>query len=246
MPGLFIAGTDTHVGKTLVTAGLAAYLRSLGVDCGVYKPVESGTLSGVRGSDSETLKRLSGVPDDLDLINVYAFEAPLAPGIAAKGQKVRIQMDRLVYAYKRLQLLHEWVLVEGAGGLLVPLSGKKSIVDLIKVLKLPVLLVGRLGLGTINHTLLSYHYLRQENIPVAGVVLSQSKKQEDLSAHSNIQTLKNWGEVPMWGVLRYINRKNSRKELIKKVSAGFGNQANQFFKISPAKNNKGPRLRLVH
>lgn len=244
MPGLFITGTDTSVGKTLVTAGLAAYLRSLKLDCGVYKPVESGTLSGVRGSDSETLKRLSGVTDDLDLINVYAFEKPLAPGVAAREQRVRIQMDRLVEGFDRLQLLHQWVLVEGAGGLLVPLSKKLTMVDLIKELQLPVLIVGRLGLGTLNHTLLSYHYLKAEKIPVAGVVLSQSKKQEDPSAHSNIQILKHWGQVPLWGVLRYVSRKNSRKELIQKVATGFGSKAQEFFGLSRMRK-KRTRLRLV-
>lgn len=228
MPGLFVAGTDTGVGKTLVTAGLAAYARSLGVDCGVYKPVESGCLSGVRGSDSEVLKRLSGVADDLDLINVYAFEEALAPGIAAQRQGTPIRIDRLVEGYQRLQLLHDWVLAEGAGGLLVPLTQKKSLVDLIQALELPVLLVGRLGLGTLNHTLLSYRYLESQNIPIAGVVLSQGNKKEDLSAQSNAEVLKSWGRLPVWGVLPHLKRRNSKKELIQKIDSHLGKNFKNF------------------
>src|SRR5262249_26089394 len=146
MSGLFITGTDTAVGKTLITAGIAAYLRARGLDVGVMKPVESGCLSGAPSSDSVYLKKISQSTDDLDLINTYAFEPPLAPGVAAALEGVEISFDRILESFRRLELLHSMVLVEGAGGLLVPLSAKKTIADLIEFLGLPVLLVARLGL----------------------------------------------------------------------------------------------------
>ena len=229
MAGLFIAGTDTGVGKTVVTAGIAAYLRNKGLDCGVMKPVESGCLSGAAGSDSDYLKRISGCSDDVDLINTYAFQAPLAPGVAAKEEGVEIQFEAIAEGYRRLELLHPWVLVEGAGGLLVPLSEQQSLVDLIAFLGLPVLLVARLGLGTLNHTLLSLHYLASRNIPVVGVVLNTLHHKVDFSARFNRHTLSQWTEVPVWGILDSIRRLKHRPSVISAVTSGIGEAVDQYF-----------------
>jgi len=199
MAGLFIAGTDTGVGKTVVTAGLAGYLRDAGLNCGVMKPVESGCLSGSRKSDTHYLKKISQTPQDMDHINTYAFEAPLAPGVASQLAGERISLDRIAESFHRLELTHRQVLVEGAGGLLVPLSGKFTMVDLIQLLEIPVLLVARLGLGTLNHSLLSLSYLARKRIPVAGLVFSQTSRKLDLSAKYNPSTLAQYTSVPIWG-----------------------------------------------
>jgi dethiobiotin synthetase len=231
MPGLFIAGTDTAVGKTVVTAGIAGYLRDRGVDCGVMKPIESGCLSGAKGSDTVYLKRISKTPDDLDMINTYAFAAPLAPGVAAAQEGVEIRFDRITESYKRLELLHSAVLVEGAGGLLVPLSEEQTMADLILHLRLPVLLVGRLGLGTINHTLLSLEYLEKRGISVAGVVLNSQNGQGDLSERYNYKTLSQWTNVPIWGVIDHMKRLKNRQEVIHGIEIGIGTWVDDFFKI---------------
>jgi dethiobiotin synthetase len=231
MAGLFIAGTDTAVGKTLVTAGIAAYLRERGVDCGVMKPVESGCLSGAKDSDTAYLKKISRTADDLDQINTYAFAAPLAPGVAAAQEGVEISFDKIAESYKRLDLLHPVVLVEGAGGLIVPLNAEQTMADLILHLRLPVLLVGRLGLGTLNHTLLSLDYLERKGISVVGIVLNATTRNGDISEQSNPQTLAQWTNVPIWGVVEHLKRWKNRQEVIRGIEAGIGARVDEFFKL---------------
>jgi len=231
MAGLFVAGTDTNVGKTLVTAGIAAYLRSRGVDAGVMKPVESGGLSGSASSDSVFLKKISQSSDDLDLINTYAFEPPLAPGVAARLEGVEISFDRIIESFRRLELLHQTVLVEGAGGLRVPLGPRRSVVDLIAALEIPVLLVARLGLGTINHTLLSLDYLAARGIPVVGVVFSSTEAKPDLSAKFNVETLAEWSDTPVWGVLGHLRKPRDRQEILGKIRVGIGAALERYFNV---------------
>lgn len=230
MPGLFITGTDTGVGKTVVTAGLAAYLRHRGFDSGVMKPLETGCLSGSAGSDSVYLKKISQSKDDLDLINTYAFQAPLAPGVAAQLEGVEISFDLIKERFRRLELMHSFVLVEGAGGLLVPIGKKKTMVDLMEYLELPILLVARLGLGTVNHSLLSLEYLAKRQVPVAGMVLNASAKKLDLSAKFNRATLSEWTRTPIWGTLGHLKRPKDRKEILAKMQEGIGASFEQYLK----------------
>lgn len=234
MSGLFITGTDTNVGKTIVTAGIAAYLRERGFDAGVMKPVESGGLSGSPSSDSVFLKKVSQSADDLDLINTYAFEPPVAPGVAARLEGVEISFERILESYHRLELLHRVVLVEGAGGLCVPLGRKRSVVDLIAALGAPALLVARQGLGTINHTLLSLEFLAARGIPVAGIVLNCTEAKPDLSARYNVETLAEWTEVPVWGVLGHLRRPRDRQEILGKIRVGIGAALERYFEVPGA------------
>jgi dethiobiotin synthetase len=194
--------------------------------------VESGCLSGARSSDSYYLKKISGSPHGVDLINTYTFEAPLAPGVAAQLEGVEISLDKILESYRRLERLHDHVLVEGAGGLMVPLSGEQSLLDLIACLGLPVLLVGRLSLGTINHTLLSLECLSQRKIPVAGVVLNSALKKQDLSAQYNHTTLSQWSSVPLWGVVDFIPKLKNRETIVEKIRYGIGEAADRYFKIA--------------
>lgn len=218
---LFITGTDTNVGKTVVAGALAAFLRSKGKSVGVMKPLESGCLSGARSkgkgatkSDSLYLKEMAESKDDLDLINTYAFISPLAPGVAAALEGVEISLDKIVENFIKLSLIHEIVIVEGAGGLLVPITSNKLVIDLIKMLKAQVLVVGRAGLGTINHTLLTLSCLEKEKMEVAGVVLNHLSAEEDLSAQYNFKTLQAWTHAPLWGEFPYLKKVNDRTELM--------------------------------
>jgi len=230
MSGIFIAGTDTNVGKTVVTAALAAYFRSRGIDAGVMKPVESGCLSGAEGSDSVYLKRISQSPDDLDLINTYAFEKAVAPGVAAKLEGVEVNFDRIAESYRRLELMHSLVLVEGAGGLLVPLAPGKDVVDLIEFLDLPVLLVGRAGLGTVNQTLLSLHYLASRGIKVLGWILSKTSREADVSCEYNVASIRERTDLPFWGRLDFISRLKDRETILEKVQQDLGLSLERFLK----------------
>jgi dethiobiotin synthetase len=231
MSGLFIAGTDTGVGKTLVTAGIAAYLRERGRDAGVMKPVESGGLSGAPASDSVFLKKISQSPDDLDLINTYAFEAPLAPGIAARLEGAEISFDRILESFRRLELLHSTVLVEGAGGLRVPLGPQLEVADLIDALEIPVLLVARMALGTLNHTLLSLDYLARRDIPVVGVVFNRTEAKAEMAERYNVEALAERTEVPIWGVLGHLEKPRDRREILAKVRVGIGAALERHFEV---------------
>jgi dethiobiotin synthetase len=228
---LFITGTDTHVGKTVIGGALAAYLRSKDVKVGVMKPLESGCLSGVRTkgrgksftkSDSLYLKEMSGSTDDLDLINTYAFEAPLAPGVAAELEGVEISLNRILENFEKLSLIHEFLIIEGAGGVMAPIAWDKNVVDLIRMVEAPALIVARAGLGTVNHTLLTLSYLEDRKIPIAGIILNHTQKEEDPSVKFNARTLSQWTDVPLWGEFPFLKNLKKREELSRAVEKSLG------------------------
>jgi len=204
--GLFITGTDTGVGKTFVAAGLARCLRDRGIRPGVLKPAETGCALR-RGRriprDGAFLKHMAGATEPIEEIVPYRLAAPLAPQVAAERQGVRIQTGRIHRAFRKISARYTCTLVEGAGGILVPVTERCSMVDLMARFRLPVLLVSRIGLGTLNHTLLSLYYLAQHKIPVAGIVLNDPDGCRDLSARSNPETLEQWSAVPILGNIPY-------------------------------------------
>ena len=205
--GVFITGTDTGVGKTLIAAGLVAVLKDQGVDVGVMKPLESGAPSFESApipQDALYLKEIAGVHDDLDLINPYCFQAPLAPGVAAEKEGVQIDLQRIEVQYEELKGRHQFMVVEGVGGLLVPVAQGVLLPELIKLLGLPLILVARSSLGTINHTLLSLFYCQQEGLEVAGVIMSKSTPDTDPSEASNAQVVTQLSAVPLLGSFPYL------------------------------------------
>jgi dethiobiotin synthetase len=200
--GLFITGTDTGVGKTFVAAGLARCLRDRGITPGVLKPVETGCAlrKGRRiPSDGSFLKHMAGATEPIEEIVPYRLAAPLAPQVAAEREGISIQTRRLQTALRSISSRYAFTLVEGAGGILVPVTRKTTMVDLMKQFKLPVLLVSRIGLGTLNHTLLTLYYLAQHRIPVVGIVMNDPDGSRDLSTRSNPSTLEQWTSVPILG-----------------------------------------------
>jgi len=204
--GLFITGTDTEVGKTIVTGGLAAILREEGYRVGVMKPAESGCAEkdGVLlPADAEFLREMSGTNDPLDTIVPYRFKEPLAPAVAAEQEGVLIDIDKLVRNFEELSCHHDFVLVEGAGGLLVPLCRDFLMADLIKLLKVPLLIISRANLGTINHTLLTVRYAQAEQINIKGIVINNLSPERTLASETNPGVIANLCDVPLWGTLPY-------------------------------------------
>ena len=178
--GLFITGTDTGVGKTYIAAGIAATLRNRMVDVGVMKPVETGCRmreGNLVPSDVMRLLRASAVSDTLDLVNPYRFAKPLAPYVAARLEDKTISISRVMRTFEVLSSRHEFMIVEGAGGIMVPLTRRETYLDLAQNMGLPALIVARPGLGTINHTLLTIAALRAKKVPIAGVVINYSRDQ---------------------------------------------------------------------
>jgi dethiobiotin synthetase len=204
MNALFVTGTDTGVGKTFVSASLAAYLSvRKKMNVGVMKPFESGLSK--RGKDllpwdAICLREASGSTDDLDLISPYTFEAPLAPEVASSLEHVKIDIGVLDRIYKKLLEAHDLLVIEGAGGVLVPITKGFFYADLIERWKVPTLVVSRLGLGTINHTLLTCNYLQSRGVTVAGVILNNSLGMNDLAAETNPEILRRYLNVPVLGV----------------------------------------------
>jgi dethiobiotin synthetase len=214
--GLFIAGTDTGVGKTIVTAGLAAALREDGLEIGVWKPVMSGALAHEDGSDAAFLHAFSGVADLPDEIAPLVFPQPLTPLLAARAANHELTMEQVLQGGELLKKRHRFLLVEGAGGLAVPLTETEMMIDLARKLGLPLLLVARDGLGTINHTLLSVWYAREKGVPVAGVLLNEADADfaDDASKASNASMIERYGQVKVWGSLPRLRKPLSRPDLI--------------------------------
>lgn len=208
MSGIFITGTDTGVGKTVVAAAIAAALAARGLSVGVMKPVETGCCRiGERliPADAMQLIEASGSDDPLELINLYAFEQPLAPSLAAQQERTTIDLLRIEQRYAELATRHRVMVVEGAGGLLAPLTPDKTMRDLASALRLPVLIVTRNALGTINHTALTVEAARRA-CQVAGIVLNHATPDRDESAASNVASLQRWGGAPLLGTLPYAER----------------------------------------
>lgn len=201
MPGIFITGTDTGCGKTYVTALLAQYFRSQGHDVGAMKPISTGPA---RENDAAWLKKQLKLKEPINLINPIRLKHPLAPYPAAKMENRKLNLNAIFKAYKKLEQLHDLVLVEGIGGVAVPITAKYFVIDLIKELKLPVILVARAGLGTINHTLLTINALWQEKIELLGVIMNGFKGKE-LSEKSNAEVIEQLSGVPVLAKLPWAN-----------------------------------------
>jgi len=199
---IFVTGTDTGVGKTVVTAALALLLRERGVNVGVMKPVTSGCVE--RGDtlvseDAELLAWAAGVPLDTDCAP-YCLRTPIAPSVAAAREKVRIDFSRIGEAFEGLKARHDFVLVEGAGGLMVPLSGGLMVADLVLGLKLPLLVVARPNLGTINHTVLTCYTAKHLGIEVRGTIINSYPDQPDAAEEYAPHLIDSLAGVPLLGV----------------------------------------------
>ncbi len=184
--GIFITGTDTGVGKTVVAAALARLLRMRGVSVGVMKPVTSGCreVSGRLVSDDALLLCQAAGVDCCDDVVPYLLREALAPAEAAKIDGVRIDFARILEAYHRLAAVCDFMIVEGVGGLMVPLAGGLLVADLARQLQLPLLVVARSDLGTINHTVLTCFAAQQMDLRVAGVVVNNYPQAPGLAERS--------------------------------------------------------------
>jgi dethiobiotin synthetase len=194
--GLFVTGTDTGVGKTVITAGLASALRARGHAVGVVKPVQSGALAEDPSGDAARLVRLAGLSETPAEVAPYAFAAPLAPAVAAGLEGRRVDRDVVLDAVQSIAARYDAVLVEGAGGLMVPLAEDWTVADLAGALGLPLLVVARAGLGTVNHTVLTVLVARQHGLDPAGVVLNGAT---DESSRTNALLIERHAGVPVVG-----------------------------------------------
>jgi dethiobiotin synthetase len=205
---VFITGTDTGVGKTTIAASISAFLSvRKEMNVGVMKPFESGLSKRNKDLlpwDAICLREASGSADDLDDISPYTFEAPLAPEVAAGLEHIQIDIDIVDRIYKKIAKKHDLTIIEGAGGVLVPIKKDFFYADLIQKWSAPTLVVSRIGLGTINHTLLTCNHLESRGIKVVGVILNNSDGTGDLATKTNPEALKRYLKVPVLGVFPYV------------------------------------------
>lgn len=205
--GIFITGTDTGVGKTYVACGIVRELRSRGIDTGVMKPAETGcrVRQGTAvPSDAMALVRAAGVKDPLSLVNPYRFRKPLAPSVAAGLEGATILPGRIRNAFGALCKRHDYLVVEGSGGIMVPLTRAYLFLDLAASFGLPVLVVARPGLGTINHTLLTVEALKRKRLPVAGIVFNHAEpSRPGLADRTGPPFIGRHSGVPVLGTVRH-------------------------------------------
>lgn len=206
--GFFITGTDTGVGKTTIGAALVRVWKSQGRRVGAYKPVASGSVSDASGrpvwEDVEAYFNALDGEFPREQICPQRFLAPLAPPVAARKEGRTVNEELLLTGCDPWRNAVELTVVEGAGGFLSPLSGSLSNADLVLKLGWPLLIIGRLGLGTINHTLLTVEAAQRRKIPILGVVLNAAAEHtDDQSVETNPSELMRLCSVPILGVVPY-------------------------------------------
>jgi len=203
--GIFITGTDTDVGKTWVAAGLTAALRQRGVKAVYFKPVQSGCpREGGRliPTDADFARTLAGLSEPLEVLTPIALRLPVAPGVAAAQEGVAVDLVSIAAGIRDLAGRYEFLVVEGAGGLYVPLIGTHFLVlDLIRWLRLSLVVVARAGLGTINHTALTVKAAQAADIEVAGVILNRYPESPGLAEETNPGVIEALTGVPILGRL---------------------------------------------
>ncbi len=207
--GIFITGTDTGVGKTFVASLIVKALRKNGIDVGVMKPVETGCSqksSILKPDDALLLKRAAQVDDDIGMINPYRFKEPAAPSIAARKNSIQIKLSKIKECYKRLAAKHDFMMVEGAGGLLVPLNDKETIVDLIKLLELSVIIIAASRLGAINHTLLTVKCAKQLGVKIHGIIFNNPTAHKEISL-VNMEEVKRFTDVEIIGEIPFTPKR---------------------------------------
>lgn len=203
--GFFITGTDTGVGKTYVAVGLIRAFRALGYTVCPMKPVETGCKPVNRRpvpADTRQLIRASGVNEPDDTINPYRFRHPLAPSVAAGIENVIIKKQKILAAYRSLSKRYDMMIVEGAGGIMVPVCKKYLFLDLVRDLRLPIVIVSRPGLGTINHTLLTVETARNRGLALAGVIINYSNPaRKGFAERTNPHVIEALGGVRVLGIV---------------------------------------------
>ncbi len=203
--GVFITGTDTDVGKTWVAAGLTAALKERDINAVYFKPIQSGCpLEEGRlvPTDARLARDVAGLTEPLEVLTPLALRPPLAPGVAAAQAGVEVDLERIAEGVRDLASRYEFLVVEGAGGLYVPLIGTHFLVlDLIRWLGLPLAVVAKSGLGTINHTVLTVKAAQAADIQVIGVILNRYPEKPGLAEETNPGVIAALTGVPILGRL---------------------------------------------
>ena len=206
LKSIFITGTDTDVGKTYITAGLAVSVRKMGIDVGVMKPFAAGLAQkkGFKSEDVEILSTAAQVNDPENLVSPQFFPIPASPYTAWKNLKIKPKIPTILSSFKKLSKLHEMILVEGMGGVMTPILKDYYVTNLIKEMKIPAVIVTRSKIGTVNHTVMTVRMCEKYKIPIKGIIIndfdSDGYKTKELT-----RDLKNLLGVPILGSIPFID-----------------------------------------
>ena len=204
LKSLFITGTDTDVGKTYITAGLAVVLQKMDVDVGVMKPFAAGSAQkkGYKSEDIEILSRAANTCDPENLVNPQFFPIPASPYTAWKKLKTKPKVSTILSSFKKLSKLHDMLLVEGMGGIMTPILKDYYITNLIKEMKIPTVIVTRSKIGTVNHTVMTVKMCEKYKIPIKGIIINNFDK--GYSIKDLTRDLENLTGVPVLGSIPFI------------------------------------------
>ncbi len=208
LKSIFITGTDTGVGKTFITAGLALALKECGIDVGVMKPVASGCIREGFNPVSEDIvfiKKLTDIMDETELVNPYAFNAPIAPSEAGKREGINVDFKKIKRCYDELVKRHSILLVEGVGGLLTPITYDKTVSDLVKYIDLPLVVVADKRLGAINHTLLTLSATKMCNLSVKGIIINYTEADTSSDDTGVVEEIKRLSYAPVIGIVPFCS-----------------------------------------
>ena len=202
---IFVTGTDTDVGKTIITAGLAAVMQSLGYKAGVYKPFQSGAVEKNGFLVSPDLAYVKKLDFYVETLCTYLLKEPTAPYVAAELEGVSINPAIVAREFQTLRQACEVVLVEGAGGLMVPVNKETMMADIAKLLDIPLLIVSRPNLGTINHTILTINQAKHMGLDIAGVIINRYPEgTDDAAIKTAPRLIEEYTDIDILGIVPNI------------------------------------------
>ena len=205
----FVTGIDTDIGKTFITKGLALAFENMNKKVGVFKPLQSGAIktdNGFLAPDLEAIKELS---NNINTKCSYLLEGEVSPALAACLANVKIDIEKIKKDFADFKKVNDITLVEGAGGILAPATDNMFCADLIKQLDIPIIIVTVPFLGRLNHTLLTVHYAKTNNIRVAGIIVNKIPNEtKDLATQNFINELKMYTDIPIIGEIKETNPLN--------------------------------------
>ncbi len=212
MRGIFVTGTGTGIGKTAVAAGIAWALRKREIDIGVMKPFATANKvfsMRYKSYDTALLARASGVKEPDRELNPFFYPLAASPIMASQILRIRsIKIEEAVQAVKILADKHDFLIVEGIGGIMVPLTEKEHVADFAKQIGLPVVIVSQPALGTINHTLLTIMACRQFDLDLKGIIINKMPKKPIIIEQKTPKFLEKWSGIPILGILPFLKSVN--------------------------------------
>lgn len=203
---IFVTGTDTDIGKTFITAGLAATMQSLGYSTCVYKPVQSGAINRNGFMQAPDLAFVSSISPDVKTFSSYLLKEPTSPMIAAELENIVIDKNVIKKDYENISKSFDCTIIEGAGGLMVPIAPHFLVKDMVKMLNVPLLIVIKPDLGTVNHTLLTINQAVSSGIKIRGVIINNfPETTDDISIKSAPRLIEEFSEAKILGIIKHFS-----------------------------------------